>query len=72
MGLPISVARFAVIMLPLHLGHSITSVAFAHAATMRLRMGNVFLSGAWWMGNSETTAPCEEAIFSARAMFSGG
>lgn len=57
MGLPISVARFAVIMLPLHCGHSTTSVAFAHAATIRFRMGKVFLSGDWWMGNSETTAP---------------
>ncbi len=59
-------------MLPLHLGHSTTSVAPDQAATMRFLMGKVFLSGGVLMGNSETMAPCEEAIFSASAMFSGG
>ena len=72
MGLPYSEARFAVMSEPDHAGHSTTRRARDHAATMRLRMGNVCLSGAVWSGNSETTAPWPSAIFSARWRFSGG
>ena len=45
MGLPYSDARFAVISEPDQAGHSVTRTAWLHAATIRLRMGNVCLSG---------------------------
>ena len=71
-GLPYSEARFAVISEPDHAGHSTTNTARDQAATMRLRIGNVCLSGEVFSGNSETTAPKPPAIFSASARFSGG
>ena len=68
-GLPYSEARFAVINEPDHAGHSTTNSARDHAATMRLRIGNVCLSGAVCSGNSETTAPSGGDFFRERQVF---